>query len=369
METNPLVERILIVDDSRSTLQYLKDVLSEQGYAIYSFTIGNQALSWARENTPDLVLLDIQMPDIDGFEICRYLKKDARLRDIPVIFISMKHETGTKIKAFSLGCVDYITKPFEAREVITRVQTHLKLRRMQVALENQNRELERLVKEKVQEITDSWTATILALAKLAESRDDDTGNHLERIQVLCWLLAENLAELPEYRTVIDREFIHTLYHASPLHDIGKVGIPDSILLKPGRLDPDEFEIMKQHTLIGAETLEAVRKRYRNNLLINAGVEIARSHHERWDGTGYPDGLAGNSIPLCARITAVADVYDALRSNRCYKKAMTHEQAVSIIRDGKGTQFAPDIVEVFLAIERHLMTMNMYQDGELTAPRP
>ncbi len=369
MKTNHLAERILIVDDSSSALQYLEDVLSGRGYAVSAFTRGKQALIWARENTPDLVLLDIEMPDMDGFEICRHLKKDARLHDIPVIFISVKHEAGTKIKAFALGCVDYITKPFEAGEVITRVQTHLKLRQMQVVLENHNHDLERLVREKTQEITDSWTATILALAKLAESRDDDTGNHLDRIQVLCWLLAENLAELPGYRTVIDREFIHTLYHASPLHDIGKVGIPDRILLKPGRLDPDEFEIMKRHTLIGADTLETVRKRYRNNMLIDAGVAIARSHHERWDGMGYPDGISGNDIPLYARITAVADVYDALRSTRCYKKAMPHEQAISIIREGKGTQFDPDIVEVFLAIERHLINTNMYTEGEQAAPLP
>jgi putative two-component system response regulator len=369
VETNPRAERILIVDDSSSALQYLEDILRGRGYAVFAFTRGKQALIWARENTPDLVLLDIQMPDMDGFEICGHLKKDRRLHDVPVIFISMKHEAGTKITAFGLGCVDYITKPFEAGEVITRVQTHLKLRRMQAVLENHNHELERIVKEKTQEITDSWTATILALAKLAESRDDDTGNHLDRIQVLCWLLAENLAEFPGYRTEINREFIHTIYHASPLHDIGKVGIPDRILLKPGRLDPDEFEIMKRHTLIGAQTLETVQTRYRNNMLIHAGVDIARSHHERWDGTGYPDGIAGNNIPLCARIAAVADVYDALRSTRCYKKAIMHEQAVSIIRKGKGTQFDPDIVEVFLAIERYLLQTNMYQDEELIAPRP
>jgi putative two-component system response regulator len=352
---------IMIVDDSRSSLLLLKDMLNEQGYTVFPFSRGEQALRWAQENFPDLILLDIVMPGMNGFEACRHLKEDSTLRDVPVIFISSQNKVASKLKAFSMGCVDYITRPFEIEEVRTRVKTHLELRQMQINLKQQNHELEKIVDEKVTEIVDSWTATILALAKLAESRDDDTGKHLERVQVLCWFLAEKLAEVPDYRGTIDNKFIDNIYHASPLHDIGKVGIPDRILLKPGKLDPDEFDLMKQHSIIGAQTLEAVRKKYPGNIFIDMGISIARSHHERWDGRGYPDGLAGSEIPLCARIMAVADVYDALRTTRCYKQAIPHEKAIAIIREGKGTQFAPDVVDVFLELERVLLQTGLYSD--------
>jgi putative two-component system response regulator len=359
MDREDSAECIMIVDDSRSSLVLLEGMLHEQGYHVYPFSRGEQALKVAMESPPDLILLDIVMPGMDGFEVCEHLKQDANLRDVPVIFISSQNEIKSKVKAFSMGCVDYITRPFEFEEVRTRVKTHLRLRQMQIRLMNHNHELERLVEEKVKEITDSWIATILALAKLAESRDDDTGKHLERVQVLCRILAEDLALLPEYHETIDRNFIDNIYHASPLHDIGKVGIPDHVLLKPGKLDPDEFDLMKRHTIIGAQTLEAVHEKYQGNIFIDMGIAIARSHHERWDGKGYPDGLAGDNIPLCARIMAVADVYDALRSNRCYKQAMPHEKAVTIIREGRGVHFAPDVVDVFLSLERVLLESGIY----------
>jgi putative two-component system response regulator len=194
---------------------------------------------------------------------------------------------------------------------------------------------------------------VLALAKLAESRDDDTGDHLERVRKLCSVLAEKMAVMPGYHSIIDTEFIENIYHASPLHDIGKVGIPDHILLKPGKLTPEEFDIMKQHTVIGAHTLRAVQEKYQGNVFIEMGIDIARSHHERWNGAAYPDGISGHDIPLSACIMAVADVYDALCTNRCYKQAIPHEKAVMIIGEGKGTHFAPDVVDVFLELERNL----------------
>lgn len=340
---------IMIVDDSRVNLHLLELMLSKQHYSVHSFRQGEAALQWAAGNPPDLILLDVIMPGMDGFELCARLKGDKRLKDIPVIFISAMNDLKTKVRAFGLGAVDYITKPFEMEELHTRVRTHLQTRNMQVRLTHQNQELERQVEQKVREISESQLATILALAKLAESRDDETGNHLERVQILCAVLAEHLSGTQAYRGQIDRIFITDIYHASPLHDIGKVGIPDRILLKPGRLDPDEFEIMKTHSVIGSDTLEAVRRRYRGNAFIDMGISIARWHHERWDGCGYPDGLAGEKIPLCARIMAVADVYDALRSERCYKKAMTHMQALEIISEGRGCQFSPDIVNAMLAL--------------------
>ncbi|HPI94283.1 MAG TPA: response regulator [Deltaproteobacteria bacterium] len=345
---------VMIVDDSRTSLHLLKQMLLKQDFIVKAFPRPEPALMWALENPPDLILLDIVMPGMDGFELCRLLKAEEKLKDVPVIFISSKSEIKSKVMAFGIGGVDYITRPFELEEVRTRVSTHLRIRRMQLGLMDQNRELERLVAEKVKEISDSRMATILALAKLAESRDDDTGKHLERVQGLCTLLAERLSTMPGCQAEIDREFIENIFYASPLHDIGKVGIPDRILLKPGRLDPDEFEVMKRHTVIGAETLEAVRERYRGNAFIEMGISIARSHHEWWDGSGYPDGLRGDAIPLCARIMAVADVYDALRSERSYKHALPHDRALEIIRAERGTHFCPCVVDAFLSLEADIV---------------
>ena len=293
-----------------------------------------------------MILLDINMPQMNGFEVCERLKNNVALRDIPVIFISALNETMDKVKAFGAGGVDYVTKPFQFEEVQARVQTHLHLRRLQLEQEDHNRNLERLVEEKVKEISDSQMATIFALAKLAESRDDDTGKHIERVQTFCKVIAQRAAEKINYADEINEVFIENIYRASPLHDIGKVGITDSILLKPGKLTPEEFEIMKTHTTLGAKTLQFVYEKYPNNAFIKMGIAVAISHHEKWDGSGYPNGLAGNDIPLPGRIMAVADVYDALRSERCYKEAFSHEKSYDILIKGKGQHFDPGLVDVF-----------------------
>jgi putative two-component system response regulator len=308
------------------------------------------ALKAARENAPDLILLDIMMPEMDGFEVCGRLKADAALKEIPVIFISALDDVTNKVSAFSGGGVDYVPKPFQAEEVLARVRTHLTLRRMQRELERHNLHLEELVREKVKEISDSQLATILALSRLAESRDDDTGRHIERTRTFCRLLAERLCDHPRYAASINEAYLENIFHAAPLHDIGKVGIPDRILLKPGRLTPEEFEIMKAHTVIGARTLQAARSRYPGNAFLNMGIAIAHSHHERWDGSGYPDGLAGEDIPLAGRIMALADVYDALRSKRPYKPAFSHEKSRDIILAEAGKQFDPVLVETFKGLE-------------------
>ena len=286
------------------------------------------------------------MPDMNGYEVCGKLKANARLREIPVIFISGHGDVIDKVKAFDTGGVDYVTKPFEFGEVLSRIETHLKIRRLQLELETHNRNLENLVAEQVKEISDSQLATIFALAKLAESRDEDTGAHLERVQKVCRLLATRLAEQLKFQSHIGSAYLRNIYHASPLHDIGKVGIRDAILLKPGRLTPEEFDLMKFHTTLGAGTLAAVRQTYPKNSLIGMGMAIARSHHERWDGGGYPDGFEGEDIPLSARIMAVADVYDALRSKRCYKPPFGHEKSLTIILEGRGTVFDPNVVDAF-----------------------
>ena len=341
---------IMVVDDTPANLKLLEEILQGQGYRVLQFPRGDMALKAAAKNPPDLILLDIMMPEMNGFEVCQQLKADERLQDIPVLFISSLDDTESKLQAFSKGGVDYVTKPFQEAEVLARVKTHLELQRVRRELQRYNLHLEDLVREKVQEIFDSQMATILAVSKLAEYRDDETGKHIERTRVFCKLVAEKLREHHRYAKSITDDFLRNIYNSAPLHDIGKVGIPDNILLKPGKLAQEEFEIMKTHTTIGAATLQAVQHRYPNNQFINMGVVLTRSHHEKWDGSGYPDGLVGEDIPLSGRIMALADVYDALRSKRPYKEAFTHEKAREIIAEGAGSHFDPGIVKAFLALE-------------------
>lgn len=330
---------ILVVDDTVQNLALLTTMLKDCGYEPRPVPNGRLALQAAKAQKPDLVLLDITMPEMDGYEVCQELKKDPQLSEVPVLFISALAQTSEKLKAFEVGGVDYITKPFQLEEVKARVETHLRLHSLQVDLENQ-------VKKQVKENTELQMGLIFGLAKLAEVRDGDTGKHLERIQILCKLFAEELHKRPQFRDVVTENYCSLIFHASPLHDIGKVGILDHILLKPGRLTPDEFEIMKTHTTIGSSTLIEVQQRYPNNEFIEMGIMIARSHHEKWNGQGYPDGLSGNSIPLCARIMAIVDVYDAVRSKRIYKPPISHPETCQIIEKESGTQFDPALVEVF-----------------------
>ena len=337
---------LFVVDDMPANLTVLGEMLEEHRYRVCAFPRGRMALAAAKKGPPDLILLDIDMPEMDGYEVCRQLKADPVLRDIPVLFISALCETMDKVIALSVGGVDYITKPFHIAEVEARVQTHL-------AIYHYRHRLQELVQDQVREIAESQMSTIFAMAKLAESRDSDTGQHLERVQIFCKMLARRLRESAPDDLRMDDAFIENLYHASPLHDIGKVGIPDAILQKPGRYTPEEVKAMQKHTIIGAMTLEAAQARYPRNAFINMGVVIARSHHEKWDGTGYPDELAGESIPLPARIMAVADVYDALRSRRSYKEALTHEESCGIIVAGRGKHFDPEIVDAFLSIEQEI----------------
>lgn len=342
--------QILIADDDERTLNLLVELLARFGYTAKAVTDGQSALRSLQHEVPDLILLDIGMPGVNGYEVCETIKADSRLRDIPVIFLSGFHDTLDKIKSFSVGGVDYLTKPFQIAELQARINTHLKIRRLQRELERYNRELEMRVAAQVKEISESQMATIFALARLAESRHLDTGKHIERTRIFCRHLAIRLRQRAGFQPLIDEQFIDNIYHASPLHDIGKVGIRDSTLLKPGRFSPEEYDEMKKHTIIGARTLEAVRSRYPNNSFLVMGIEIARSHHEKWDGSGYPDRLAGPAIPLSARIMAVADVYDALRSPRTYKPAYPHRVARDIIMEEAGKHFDPDVAQAFLDLE-------------------
>ncbi len=348
MINNNITETVMLVDDTPANLKVLSTMLRERGYRVVEFPNGPAALRALSRNQPDLILLDIMMPEMDGFEVCRQIKADRMLKNIPVIFISALGEEEHKLRAFSGGGVDYVTKPFHEEETLARVQTHLRLRSMQKELETHNLHLEDLVREKVKEISASQVATIQAVSGLAECRDDVTGRHIERTSKFCKMLAGQLMEQSTRSMGIRETFADDIYHAAPLHDIGKVGISDAILLKPGKLSAEEFETIKKHTLIGAMTLEKVRSKYPQNAFINMGIALTRSHHERWDGGGYPDGLAGEEIPISARIMALADVYDALRSERPYKGRLSHRESVAFIRKENGKHFDPSITEAFIS---------------------
>lgn len=353
-DSNQRREKILIIDSSPDAIRSLAGALPSCFTKLVA-TSGAKAFEVlaATGDLPSLILLETFMPLQDGYEICSLLKADTRYRDIPVIFISSKNETREKVEGLQRGAVDFITKPFDPGEVQSRVDVHLKIFNLQQELKRRQHDLEDLVEAKAKEVTDMQLATIFALVRLTDRRDDKIGGHLERTQALCASLARKLGELPRFQNQIDQAFIDILFKAAPLHDIGKVGIPDHIYLKPGRLTPDEFTAMKHHTLVGAQTLAKVLEKFPDNQLIRTGIEIARYHHERWDGQGYPEGLAGEAIPLSARIMAVADVFDALRMLRPYKKPMPHKDSVAVIREGRGSHFDPDVVDAFLAIETDL----------------
>lgn len=341
----PKKARIMVVDDDPATHALLNEMLVLHGSEVLFYPGGAIALMAAENHTPDLVLLAIKIPDMDGFEVCKRLKQNPGLKDIPVIFLSDMNDMESKVKAFNMGGVDYITKPIHFAELRARVAVHLSRCTLESKLEFQQR-----MEEKIRELSEAQQATIFALAKLAEQRDEDTGAHLERVREYCRLLAERLGEDSPYAAYITAEFVECIQHASPLHDIGKVAIPDSILLKPHKLTSPEFEVMKSHSVIGAENMQLVYNHYSGNVFIGMGIEIALYHHERWDGSGYPDGLSGRNIPLPARIMALADCYDALRSDRCYRRGLDHEQVKAMILEGSGTHFDPEIVKAFLSLE-------------------
>lgn len=348
---------ILVVDDEEPSRMILGAALEALGCVPRFAVNGFSALASIETKTPELILLDGVMPEMDGLELLSTLKRDKRLAGIPVVVVSGVR-TVERISEFLLaGADDYIAKPFNLTLLEARVRASLAQKRAhdeshayRRRIEEYNLKLESRVREEVRKTTESHASTIFALSELAESRDPETGEHLRRIREYCKALAEGLMILPRYASQMDAEYVIGLYEAAPLHDIGKVGVPDRILLKPGKLTPDEFDIMKTHAKIGADTLRRVEARNPGNQFVRRGIEVAQSHHERWNGSGYPDGISGEAIPLSARILAVADVYDALTSKRPYKDAFPHDQAVDMITGDRGTHFAPDMVDAFHSLK-------------------
>jgi putative two-component system response regulator len=344
METSQThLPSILLVDDNTANLQVLSGALNDLGPKLLIAKNGKTALTIADKALPSLILLDIMMPEMDGYEVCRRLKDHIRTRDIPVIFVTAMTDEADEAKGLALGAVDYITKPINPELVQARVRNHLELK------QHQDR-LEELVAERTHELAQTQAVMIEGLATLAEYRDPETGGHIKRTQNYVKALANHLKDHPNFSDKLNKEVIELLYLSAPLHDVGKVGVRDDILLKPGRLTDEEFEIMKKHTTYGRDALLLSEQKLANNAFIKFARELAYTHHEKWDGSGYPEGIQGADISLPGRMMALADVYDALISKRVYKPPMPHEKAVAIIKEGKGSHFDPDIVEAFVELE-------------------
>jgi putative two-component system response regulator len=340
---------VLVVDDTPDNLMLMADLLKDK-YRVKAANSGETALRILQNNPlPDLILLDIMMPGLSGHEVARKLQQDARTRDIPIIFLTALASLENEIHGLELGAVDYITKPISPPLVLARVQTQLKIKAAADFLRDQNEFLEQEVQRRTREVVAIQDVTIHAMASLAETRDNETGNHIRRTQHYVRLLAELLRDHPRFNPVLNDDSIRQLFRSAPLHDIGKIGIPDHILLKPGRFTADEFEIMKTHTTLGRDAIQRAEDQLGLSVdFLRVAKEIAYSHQEKWDGSGYPQGLVGEEIPVSARLMAVADVYDALISRRVYKAGMPHEQAVEIIRQGRASHFDPDVCDAFLA---------------------
>lgn len=317
---------ILVVDDTPDNIEVLRWVLQED-YQVMAATHGKKALKIAQGTPkPDLILLDVMMPDVDGYDVCRQLKADPRTSRIPVIFLTTKDETENEKMGLEIGAVDYIHKPIKPSIVQARVRTHLKLY-------DQNRQLEKKVLERTAELHETRLEITQRLGRAAEFRDNETGMHVIRMGHYSRLIASALG--------VDDEWADMILHAAPMHDVGKIGIPDRILLKPGKLSPAEWEIMKTHSTIGGKIFSEGTSR-----IMKMSQSIALTHHEKWDGSGYPEGLMGEEIPLEGRIVAVADVFDALISERPYKEAWPVENSVKLIEMESGKHFDPQVVQAF-----------------------
>jgi putative two-component system response regulator len=367
MEKARRQHKILIVDDSPVNAKVLEGVLKP----CYQADIADSGLSALEiagsADPPDLILLDIIMPGMDGHDVCRKLKADDKTKNIPVIFMTAKSRVEDETQGFDLGAVDYITKPVSPPILLARVRTHLELKDAKKALEDENVRLEKKIQERTEELALTQDAIILSLTSLIETRGNETGGHLKRTQHYVRVLAERLVSHSKFSHFLTDQTVDLLSKSTPLHDIGKVGVRDAILLKPGKLTHEEFEEMKKHTVYGRDTLLQMEKAFKGRSAASF-LEIARviayTHHEKWDGTGYPEGSSTADIPIPGRLMAIADVYDALIAKRVYKPAFHHSEAEEIIAQAKGKLFDPDIVDVFLRVREEFRKIALkYADFE------
>lgn len=332
---------LLIVDDTPLNLDLLRDLLTPH-YRVRLATSGENALKLIQKNPPDLILLDIMMPGMDGYTVCQTLKSDPRYTHIPIIFVTAMSDTHDETHGFEVGAVDYITKPISAPVVLARVKTHLALHNQQLALEQE-------VRERTEELHETRLQIIQRLGRAAEYKDNETGRHVIRMS--------HYARVMALKAGVPDDEADLIFNAMPMHDIGKIGIPDRIILKPGPLDEEEWAIMRQHPQIGADIIGE-----HNHPLMQYARTIALTHHEKWDGSGYPNGLIGEQIPFVGRLAALADVYDALTSKRPYKEAWSIERAASVIHEGAGKHFDPGLMSLFDAsLEEFKDIQHRYQE--------
>lgn len=344
--------KILIVDDSNTDMILIKSIL--HGYTLITANDGIEAMQVLKADEHiDIMILDLNMPRMNGFEVLTAMRTIPSLSKIAVLILTNYDELENEIKGLELGAVDYIRKPLNLESLQRRIQIHVNLKRASRALEEINTRLDHTVQERTEELLLTRSITIKALMNLLEIRDLESSNHTHRTQWIIKLLCEHLRNKPEYETLLTDEYIKEVFETAPLHDIGKVGIPDSILLKPSKLTNEEYEIMKQHVEIGANALKIEMKTDQLPSFVRIAMECICGHHEKYDGSGYPQGLVGSKIPLPGRLMSIADVYDALISKRVYKEAFSHEIALKYILDNKGKHFDPDIVDAFMEIEAEI----------------
>lgn len=348
--------KIMIVDDNITNLTIAKSAL-ESYYSIMPVTSGEKALKLLKimKELPDLILLDIDMPGLNGFSVISKLKTTDKVSDIPVIFLTAQDDNVSELEGLSLGAIDYIKKPFSIPLLKKRIELHFKIIEQNKSLEEYNINLEDIVAKKTKTILELQYAIITTVSDLIGKRDGYTGEHVTRTQRYVEILTREMINRGYGETLTEKD-VDIIALTSKLHDVGKIAIPDKVLLKDRKLDVDEFEYMKMHTTIGAEAIEKSMRLTKENDFLKYALQMARSHHEKWDGTGYPEGIAGKDIPLVARIMAVADVYDALVSKRQYKEPMSHEEAVEIILKGNGTCFDPVIVKIFSEIHNRFKNL-------------
>ncbi len=342
----PEQHKVLIVDDDPLALELLQFTLCQFGYEVETATDGQAALDRMRWFSPRFIISDVEMPGMSGVDLCKTIRQRPSTQYTYFILLTSNSDPESVLQGLDAGADDYLCKPFRHEELRLRLEGGKRL----LMLEGRD-------------------MMIFSLAKLAESRDQETGKHLERIREYSRAIASELMTWDKFEKIIDAQFVELIYLTSPLHDVGKVGVPDSVLLKPGKLTPEEFEVMKRHTLIGGETLHASAQAHPEASFLTMALDIALKHHEKWDGSGYPFGLSGESIPLSARIVAIADVYDALTTKRVYKPAFTHEVATDIIRESSGKHFDADMVTAFFNIEAQIRSIQSELDEPIQQAVP
>jgi putative two-component system response regulator len=338
---------ILLVDDDPVNLKLARNTLMDS-YDVFTMPSAEKMFQFFERKIPDLILLDVLMPGISGYSATKILKQDPRTREIPVIFLTSQSDSGSELKGFNLGAVDYISKPFSPQLLLKRVEVHLLIESQKSELRYLNNNLQHLVNEKLSEVFSLQNAVVKTMSNLVECRDDMTGEHVERTETYLQLLVREMTRRNIYADEIESWDLNLFFRSAQLHDVGKIAIRDNILLKPGKLDPDEFEEMKKHTTFGETIIDTIQKNTKESMFLSYAKIMAGTHHEKWDGTGYPLGLSGLDIPLEGRLMALADVYDALISTRPYKQPMSLDQALGIISSESGRHFDPMLTDIFVS---------------------